>query len=150
MEPNFDELSHIGMEFTLPRVKNRQATKEEIKKLRENINDDIKKNEEEMISIVVKPDPAYENPDTTGNGIAEGMELYDFSVEEAIINGFDDEKYQKEIIRIVNNINNYIIYCQRQFNEIELTLDLKDKEVAQSIFNKVVKNLKSNIKTPLP
>ena len=45
MEPNFDELSHIGMEFTLPRVNNRQATKEEIKKLREDINDEVKKTE---------------------------------------------------------------------------------------------------------
>ena len=133
MEPNFDELTHIGMEFTLPRVQNRQATKEEIKKLREDINNDIKKNQEEMVSIVVKPDPDYINPDTTGNGIAEGMEFYDFSVEEAIINGFNDEKYQKEIIRIVNNINNYIIYCQRQFNEIESTLDLKDKEVMKYV-----------------
>ena len=35
MEPNFDELAQIGMEFTLPRVDNRQATKEEIKHLRE-------------------------------------------------------------------------------------------------------------------
>ena len=86
MEPNFDELAQIGMEFTLPRVNNRQATKEEIKHLRENINDDIKKTEEKMISIVMKPDPDYINPDPTGNGISEGMESYEFSVEDEIIN----------------------------------------------------------------
>ena len=102
MEPNFDELAQIGMEFTLPRVNNRQATKEEIKHLRENINDDIKKTEEKMISIVMKPDPDYINPDSTGNGIAEGMESYEFSVEDEIINGFNDEKYQQEIIQLIN------------------------------------------------
>lgn len=147
MEPNFDELAQIGMEFTLPRVNNRQATKEEIKHLRENINDDIKKTEEKMISIVMKPDPDYINPDPTGNGIAEGMESYEFSVEDEIINGFNDEKYQQEIIQFINTINNHISICQNELIKIDKTLELKDKEVVNSIFNKVVKNLKSTICT---
>lgn len=147
MEPNFDELTHIGMEFTLPRVNNRQATKEEIKKLKEDINNDVKKTEEQMVSIVVKPDPDYINPDTTGNGIAEGMESYDFSIEDEIINSFDDEKYQKEIIQLINTINNHISICQAELIKIDKSLELKDKEVVNSIFNKVVKNLKSTICT---
>ena len=101
MEPNFDELAQIGMEFTLPRVNNRQATKEEIKHLRENINDDIKKTEEKMISIVMKPDPDYINPDTTGNGIAEGMESYEFSVEDEIINGFMMKNINKKSFNLL-------------------------------------------------
>lgn len=147
MEPNLDDLTHIGQEFTLPRVNNRQATKEEIKHLRENINDDIKKNEEEMISIVMKPDPDYVNPDPTGNGIAEGMESFEFSVEDSIINGYEDEKYQKETIHIINNINNYMVNCQRQLLKLDNTLDLKDKEIVNTIFNKVVKNLNSKVFT---
>lgn len=147
MEPNFDELTHIGLEFTLPRVNNRQATKEEIKKLREDINDEVKKTEEKMISIVVKPDPNYIDPDPTGNGIAEGMESYDFSVEDEIINGFNDDKYQQEIIQLINTINNHISICQNELIKIDKSLDLKDKEIVNSIFNKVVKNLKSTICT---
>lgn len=147
MEPNFDELSHIGMEFTLPRVKNRQATKEEIKKLREDINDEVKKTEEKMVSIVVKPDPNYINPDPTGNGIAEGMESYDFSVEDLILNSFNDDRYQQEIVQLLNTINNHISICEKELTKIDRELVLKDKEIINTIFNNVVKNLKSTILT---
>ena len=61
MEPNFDELAQIGMEFTLPRVNNRQATKEEIKHLRENINDDIKNTEEKMIKAIDNMEKRFTN-----------------------------------------------------------------------------------------
>ena len=143
MEVNLDELAHIGMGFTKPNPINRNTNKEEIQKLNKSLKDNTTKTEDEMISIIVNPDPDYENPDTTGNGV----EHYDFSIEEYITSSNEYDSCKKEITKTITICNNHVERIKKELIKIDSGLTLKDKQVVNTIFNKVVQNLNSKIYT---
>lgn len=133
---DFAKASEINDKSTIPEntlitlSKDIENTKNKVKELTGFTEDGRPR---DVFSIVVKPDPDFENPDPTGNGVST----------ESINQYYETSEYGAKAKSILNNLTNILLLGRQILNKTVVTLDINPYKLnaMNIIYNNMIGSL---------